>query len=290
MYKQFGYKFPMKLNVSLPTPLEYFARLVESDDEFPLLEAAAALAHDAHPGLDTEQVLGEVDALAARLRTRVPAGADPQLRLGALNQLFFQELKFGLNRNDYYDPDNSFVHRVLASRKGIPISLAVLWLELAQGIGLKALGVGFPGHFLVSVQVPQGLVVIDPATGESLGREQLGEHLDGLAPTDEAGHAIHLDVDAFLKPSTPREILARMLRNLREIYVAQNNPQRLLGVLDRLVLLLPQSAELRRERGLLHDAMGHAAAALDDLAWYLRHGEADAHIAERVAQLRWMLE
>lgn len=280
----------MKLNVSLPTPLEYFARLIESDDELPLLEAAAALAHDAHPELDIEQVLGEVDALAARLRERVNAGDGPLQRLGALNQLFFRELKFGLNRNDFYNPDNSFVHRVLASRQGIPISLAVLWLELAQGLGLKAQGVGFPGHFLVSVQVPQGLVVIDPATGESLGREQLMDHLDGLAPMDEAGHAIRLDVEVFLKPSTPREILARMLRNLREIYVSQGDRPRLLGVLDRLVLLLPRDAGPRRERGWLNDEMGHAAAALDDLAWCLRHGEADVQISERVAQLRWMLD
>lgn len=275
----------MILNMTPPSPLEYFAQLVKSDDELPLLEAAAALAHDAHPGLDTQQVLNEVDALAARLRKRVPLGAGSLLRLGALNQLFFDELKFGLNHNDYYHPDNSFVHCVLAQRQGIPISLAVLWLELAQGMGLKALGVGFPGHFLVSVQVPQGLVVIDPATGESLGRDQLSEYLESLAPVDEA----HLVLDAFLQPATPREVLARMLRNLREIYLAQGDQLRLLGVLDRLVVLLPDVAEFRHERGRLHDEMGHVTAALADLAWCLQNGEGDEQTAQRVAQLRWML-
>ncbi|ARU03976.1 hypothetical protein CCO03_04170 [Comamonas serinivorans] len=276
----------MNLNVKLPTPLEYFAQLVESDDEFPLLEAAASLAADVYPAMDTEQVRDQIDALAVRLRGRVATGADALQRLRALNQLFFEELRFGLNRNDFYNPDNSFVHQVLVTRQGVPISLGVLWLELAQGLGLKARGIGFPGHFLVSVQVPQGLIVIDPATGESLGREQLSEHLDGLAPTDEAGHTIHLDVDACLKPSTPREILARMLRNLREIYASQGDKVHLLGVLHRLVLLLPGVTDLRRERGLLHAELGELPAALADLEWCLQHGEHNAQLAERVAQLR----
>lgn len=279
----------MSLNVKLPTPLEYFAQLVQSDDELPLMEAAASLAHDMHPSLDTEGVRDQMDELAARLRQRLVHGADPLQRLRLLNHLFYEELHFGVNRNDFYDANNSFVHHVLQTRQGIPISLGVIWLELAQGMGLKALGIGFPGHFLVSVQVPQGLVVMDPATGESLSREQLAEHLEGLAPTDEGGRAIKLDVDACLKPSTPREIVSRMLRNLREIYLAQGDRQRQLEVLDRLVLLLPHTTELRRERGLLHADMGHAPAALLDLEWFLAHTESNparVSVAERVAQLR----
>ena len=279
----------MSLNVKLPTPLEYFAQLVQSDDELPLLEAVASLAHDAYPSLDTETVRDQMDQLSARMLKQLPRSADPLQRLGALNHFFFDELKFGINRNDFYQPDNSFVHRVLETRLGIPISLGVLWLELAQGIGLKARGIGFPGHFLVSVSVAQGLVVLDPATGQSLSREQLGEHLDGLAPADEAGQLIRLDVDACLKPSTPREIVARMLRNLREIYVSQGERERELDVLHRLVLLAPSHAELRRERGLLLADLGQTEQALADLEWFVTYGEDDplhASVVHRVQQLR----
>jgi regulator of sirC expression with transglutaminase-like and TPR domain len=285
----------MSLNVKPPTPLEYFAQLVQSDDELPLLEAVAALAHDAYPTLDTESVRDQMDQLAARMLARLPRSADPLARLGALNHFFFDELKFGINRNDFYHPDNSFLHRVLDTRRGIPISLGVLWLELALGIGLKARGIGFPGHFLVSVSVAQGLVVLDPATGQSLSREQLGEHLDGLAPADEAGQLIRLDVDACLKPSTPREIVVRMLRNLREIYVSQASQispiarERELAVLHRLVLLLPQQTELRRERGVLLAELGQTEQALADLDWFVAHTD-EAHarmaVAERARQLR----
>ena len=279
----------MSLNVKLPTPLEYFAQQVQSDDELPQLEAVASLAHDAYPMLDTEAVRDQKDQLSARMLKQLPRSADPLQRLCALNHFFFDELKFGINRNDFYQPDNSFVHRVLETRLGIPISLGVLWLELAQGIGLKARGIGFPGHFLVSVSVAQGLVVLDPATGQSLSREQLGEHLDGLAPADESGQLIRLDVDACLKPSTPREIVARMLRNLREIYVSQGERERELAVLHRLVLLLPGHADLRRERGLLLAELGQTALALDDLEWFMRQAKDEvtrSSVAARVQQLR----
>ena len=131
----------MSLSISAPTALEYFATLVSSDDHFPLLEAAASLAQDDYPDMDVQQVLGDMDQLLARLKRRLPADAAPLQRLRALNQFFFHDLNFGGNVNDYYDPDNSYLNAVLRTRRGIQISLAVLWIELAQGIGLHARGV-----------------------------------------------------------------------------------------------------------------------------------------------------
>ncbi len=119
----------MHFSLEAPTPLAYFATLVQSDDHFPLLEAATSLAQDEYPDLDVQQVLGDVDQLLARLKRRLPADAAPLQRLRMLNQFFFRDLSFGGNVNDYYDPDNSYLNAVLRTRRGIPISLAVLWME-----------------------------------------------------------------------------------------------------------------------------------------------------------------
>ena len=135
----------MQLNFDVPSPLQYFSSLVQSDAHFPLLEAAVCLAQDEYPDLDVEQVLGDVDQLLARLKRRLPSDAGDLQRLRGLNQFFFRDLGFGGNINDYYDPDNSYLNTVLRTRRGIPITLAVLWLELAAGLGLNARGVAFRG-------------------------------------------------------------------------------------------------------------------------------------------------
>ncbi len=168
----------MALSYSLPTPLEYFAALVQSDEQFPLLEAAACIAHDEYPEFDVQQLLGDMDQLLARVRRRLPEDASSLQRLRSLNQFFFHDLGFGGNVNNYYDPDNSYLNAVLRTRRGIPISLAVLWMELAQGLGLHARGISFPGHFMVKVLLPRGQVVLDPTTGQSLSREDLAERLE----------------------------------------------------------------------------------------------------------------
>ena len=168
----------MRLDITPPTSLEYFGALVESDDEFPLFETACAIAQDEYPELDVQQVLGDVAQLLSRVRRRLPADASALQRLRILNQFFFRDLSFSGNINDYCDPDNSYLHVVLRTRRGNQIALAVLWIELAQGLGLHARGVCFPGHFMVKVNLPKGQVVIDPFTGQSLSREELEERLE----------------------------------------------------------------------------------------------------------------
>ena len=124
----------MHLSFDPPTALDYFASLVESDGEFPLFEAAVSLGHDEYPDLDVQTVLGEVDQLLARVRRRMALDAGPVQKLRTLNQFFYRDLGFAGNLNDYYDPDNSLIHILLHTRRGIPITLAVLWMELAQGL------------------------------------------------------------------------------------------------------------------------------------------------------------
>jgi len=237
----------MDYKLQLPSALDYFTTLVQSDDDFPLLETAISLAQDEFPKMDIQQVLEEVDVLAARLKRRIPANADALDKLRALNAFFFEDMRFAGNVNHYDDPHNSYLNVVLSKRLGIPISLAGLWLELGQSLGLKVNGVSFPGHFLVKLDLvyPQeGHVVIDPFTGESLSRDDLAERLISWLPGAKLGkpQAISDDALAFhLEPAEPRQIIARMLRNLHEIYRRQDDQERLAKVRARLAVLLPNN-------------------------------------------------
>jgi regulator of sirC expression with transglutaminase-like and TPR domain len=279
----------MQLDFQAPTPLSYFRSLVQSDDHFPLLEAAASLAQDEYPELDVQQVLGDVDQLLARLKRRLAADAPALQRLRMLNQFFFQELSFGSNLNDYSDPDNSYLNAVLRTRRGIQISLAVLWLELAQGLGLHARGVCFPGHFMVKVNLPKGQVVIDPFTGQSLSREDLSERLEPYKRRSGLTGEFDVPLGLYLQSAPARDIIARMLRNLKEIHRAQADWTRLVAVQDRLVILLPQAWSEYRDRGLAHAAGGRTELAVKDLETYLGNAQdaldIDA-VAEHLASLR----
>lgn len=280
------------LNLS-PTPLDYFATLVQSDTQFPLLEAAASIAQDEYPDIDVQQVLGEVDRLLVRLRRRLPADAGPLHKLRLLNHFFFTELGFAGNLNHYHDPDNSYLNVLLHTRRGIPISLAVLWMELAQGLGLVVRGISFPGHFMVKVHLPLGLVVIDPFTGQSLSREELAERLQPFRALPESSSAADDDFDVplglYLQPATGRDILTRMLRNLKEIHRTQEDWERLLAVQERLIVLWPQAWSEHRDRGLIHAELGHVTDAVRDLDTYVTHADDSADhaaIAQRLAELR----
>ena len=259
--------------LSPPTPLAYFASLVGDDDHLPLLEAAVSIAQDEFPELDVQTVLGDMDQLLARLRRRCPSDAGALQRLRALNQFFFRDLGFGGNVNNYYDPENSYLNVVLRTRRGIPITLAVLWLELAQGLGLKAMGVNFPGHFMVKVNLPNGQVVIDPFTGQSLSREELSERLEPYKRRNGLVDEFDVPVGLYLQAAPGRDILARMLRNLKEIHRTHEDWPRLIAVQDRLLVLLPDAWAEYRDRGLAWAEMGDARLAVQDLEIYVEHSD-----------------
>ena len=259
------------LHFETPTALEYFATLVADDASLSVLEAAVAVAQEDLPGLDPQAVLAEVDALAERLRRRLPADAVPVQKLRLLNRYFFHELGFAGNVNNYYDRRNSYLPEVLRTRRGIPITLALLYVELAQQIGLRACGVSFPGHFLIKLNLPGGEVVIDPFDGRSLSRDGLEER---LLPYRERRGALGDDevpLGLYLQMAEPRAVVARLLRNLKEIHRGARDWQRLLSVLDRLVVLLPDEWEERRDRALVLAELGRLEAAATDVAAYLQH-------------------
>jgi len=252
-----------------PTPLEYFATLVKAGDAMPVFEAAASLAHDEEPQLDLQALVTEIDTLAHRLKTRLPADAGALTRLRMLHHFFYAELGFSGNRNDYYAVHNSYLHEVLRTRMGIPVSLAVVWLELAHGIQLRADGVSFPGHFLVKVRLPDGYVVLDPLTGQSLSPEDIAERLEPLRQHLADADDEELPLALYLQAASARDIVARMLRNLKAIHRANRDWQRSVAVQDRLLVLEPGAWSERRDRGIALAQLGRSAQALQDLQAYV---------------------
>jgi regulator of sirC expression with transglutaminase-like and TPR domain len=252
----------LPLDWAVPSALDYFATLVADDEGLNLAEAATAIALVDVPQLDVQQVMAELDRLGERLRRRLPSDAGPSHRLRMLNQYFHGELGFAGNVNDYYAVGNSYLHQVLQTRRGIPITLAIIYMELAAHVGLRVKGVSFPGHFLMKLRLPQGEVVLDPFSGRSLGRSELDEFLSpwrdraGLAPGEP------MSLDAFLGTASPRQILARMLRNLKQIHLEQGDLPRLLAIQQRLVALLPEDqaeqAELVQCQQQIRDRDGPA--------------------------------
>lgn len=275
------------LSLSAPSALDYFGMLVADDSSFPLLEAAASIGQDEDPRLDVQGVLFRVDDLAAKLRRRLPSDAPPLQRLRAVTAYFFQELGFSGNVNDYYDRNNSLLPHVLESRRGIPISLAVLFMEMARQLDLNVLGVSFPGHFLIKVTMAKGDVIIDPFTGASLSREDLEER---LAPYRQK-EMLRSDwpLSLFLQAAPPRDILARMLRNLKEIDRSRCDWVRLERTQSRMVLLLPQAWEEHRDHALVLAELGQHRRAAEVMDLYLqqRPDAADA-MALRRHQSAWL--
>ena len=251
-----------------PTALQYFASLVQSDENFALMEAAISIAQDAEPDLDLQAVMAELDRLQVRLQQRLSGETDPLRQLSVLNKFFYGELGFAGNLNNYYDPANSYIHHVLGTRRGIPISVALVWLELAGSLDLAVEGISFPGHFMVKVLLPQGQVVLDPLTGESHSANALAERLQPFL--DEAGiqpeEAAPLGL--YLQAASARDIVERMLRNLQEIHQSQRDWDMLVAGINRLMLLQPGKPELLRERGMAYAQGGVNDRALADLERY----------------------
>jgi len=268
-------------------PLEFFAALVQQDDSIPLFEAALSIAQDAEPLLDLNVPQLAIDLLAAKLQRRLPSDASHIQKLRMLNHYFYHELGFAGNINNYYDPDNSYLHRVLITRRGIPISLAVVYMELAEQIGLQVKGISFPGHFLMKMSVQSGDIILDPFNGSSLSREELEERLEPYFL--QQGDSSDLPLATYLQEARPRDILVRMLRNLKALFSEHAQWQNLLAVQERLLILLPDEITERRDRGLAYSNLQCPQAALQDFEAYLAErphaADADA-VRSRLPELR----
>jgi regulator of sirC expression with transglutaminase-like and TPR domain len=254
-------------------PLEAFEIAVRQDDtRIDLARACLLIAQDAYPGLDVERYLAEIEGLAIRLRSRLPDRGGAEEKVMALNQFLFGDLGFVGNTRDYYDPRNSYLNEVIDRRTGIPITLAIVYMEVGRRIGLPLAGVSFPGHFLVRLKLRGRTLVLDPFSGGTpVSESDLRERLQRVIPegaTDNVPVGA-LPLDQFLEPATNRQILARVLRNLKGIYREADQPQRMLDVLNRMLLVVPDASAELRDRGIVYQRLECYRAALKDLSDYV---------------------
>jgi regulator of sirC expression with transglutaminase-like and TPR domain len=250
-----------------------FAALI-AQPAVPLAAAALAIAEEEYPGMEPRPYLEQLDALAAQVARRLPAAPHAAATLRELRSVLFEEGGFRGNAEAYYDPRNSFLNEVLERRLGIPITLSILYMEVARRVGLTLHGVGFPGHFLVKHVAGERVTFIDPFHGgEVLSSDDCVQRLRKVAPS-RASEPRHLEA------VSTRQILGRMLHNLKRIYVETGDDVRALWVLDRLVLLAPDDPAERRDRGLVEARLGGFAAAVEDLDAYLAAAPAAADAAK----------
>lgn len=269
--------------------LERFQTLVRRpEQDLDLAEAALLLAAaDEYPDLDVPAYLARLDALARGARERLSEGADLEETIVALNRFLFIEQGFAGNTRDYYDPRNSFLNEVLDRRLGIPITLSILYMEVGRRLGLAFEGVSFPGHFLVKFSTREGDVVLDPFYGGvPLSEEDLMDRLEEVYGEAAAARAA---LPQLLHTAGKREILVRMLRNLKGIYLRTENYAKALAVANRILLIEPQLPEELRDRGRLHERLECFRAAADDYARYLAlepHAGDAREISTRLTELK----
>jgi regulator of sirC expression with transglutaminase-like and TPR domain len=251
------------------TLAESFAALVGrrvEDERIDLGQAALTIALTEYPELSFGAYLARLDALAARVRTRISELGEPAQTIPALNTVLFEEERFRANRDDYYDVRNSFLNEVLDRKLGIPITLSLLYMEIGRRVGFPLFGVGMPGHFLVKHYDVEGRqVLIDPYNnGRVLTASDCQRRLDEIY----AGH-ISLQPE-FLLPVNRRQMLTRLLNNLKGIYLAARNFRKALPIVDMILVIYPRSPEDVKQRAMLRHGLGNVRGAIDDLEDYLK--------------------
>ena len=265
-----------------PEIIEAFAARVRSevdDERIDLLRAALAFARIEYPRLDIEPYVKHIEQLASRVASLISDTGDPGKSIAALNQVLFQEEMFRGNLVDYYSPRNSFINDVLDRRLGIPISLAVIYLEVARRVGFPLFGVGMPGHFLLKhYEVSGRAILIDVfERGRIVTEEDCQKKLNKIY----AGQIV-LQPE-FLMPVTRRQMLTRMLNNLKTIYLSQRNFRRALQVVDLILVIYPRSPEDVKQRAVLRYNLDDYSGALADFDEYVKMSP-DASDTEEIRQ------
>jgi regulator of sirC expression with transglutaminase-like and TPR domain len=259
-----------------------FAALVGpgvEDERVDLMRAALTIAQTEYPDLDLDAYRGRVESLAQRVKQQVPSLGDPSDSIAALNQVLFDEEGFRGNAEDYYDPRNSFLNDVLDRKLGIPITLAVIYMEVARRVGLPLVGVGMPGHFLLKHYDIEGReILVDPFNrGGVLTAMDCQRRLDQIY-----GGQMPLQPE-FLMAVSRRQVLVRMLNNLRSIYLSSRNFRKALPVVDLILAVYPRSPEDVKQRAMLRWSLGQSLGALADLEDYLKMSP-DASDADEIRQ------
>jgi regulator of sirC expression with transglutaminase-like and TPR domain len=270
-----------------PAPEALFRRMLDRpEEEIDLAEAALLIAKNAYRDLDVPGYLARIGELAGKLSAQLPEDGTESSRIVALNRFLFEDQGFAPSVENYYDPRNSFLNEVLERRVGIPLSLSILYIEVGRRIGLPLQGVSFPGHFLVKCTLKEGMVIIDPYCGGiTLSLQDLQQRLRET----RGGEVSRAIVAAMLVAANKREILARMLRNLKAIYLDQRDYVRALSAIDWIIAVTPGEATEVRDRGLTYVKLECFRAALEDLEHYMQKAPDAADMDEirsHVVELR----
>ncbi len=251
--------------------------MLAAREPVPLARGALLIAHEEYPALELEKYLDKIAALAREAEMVVKIGNDTIEKIQLLSHFLFEQKGFEGNREAYSDPRNSFLNEVIDRRRGIPITLSVLYLEVGRRLGLNLYGIGFPTHFLVKAVDDRGELIIDPFyEGVILTLDEVRARL-----TQVYGQPVEVS-PAHLKPIGVRHILVRMLRNLKNIYLKSGDATRALSALDRILLLDPRSFEELIERGTLYETLECFKAALDDFRSFL--SQVPEHTAAETAR------
>ncbi len=262
-----------------------FGEIVARDeDSLELDRAALLIAAEEYPNLNVEEYLSLLDEIGEQARAQDDFFAAPLTRIMLLSNLLFDELEFRGNAENYYDARNSFLNDVINRRTCIPITLSVLMMEVGRRIGLRLFGVGMPGHFLVKYVDEEQEIFADPFHGgrivdEDRCRQLIEQMYDGRMPFSLS----------FLHAVTKKQILNRMLQNLKGVYAKANDHFKLLGLIERALMINPNSASEVRDRGSANFALKRYVEARKDFENYLRQlPEADdaARIKSLLAELR----
>lgn len=243
--------------------------------------AALTLATIEFPGLEIENCIRTLDTFAAEVASRTRDSTGPSY-VNAVNQFLFEEIGLRGNSDDYFDPHNSCLNQVISRRTGIPITLSVLYMEISRRLSKPVFGIGLPGHFVVQYNDGLYSTFIDPFNG--------GELLSADQCYDRAQMPIG-DL-RVLAPVDKRQILFRMINNLRGIYFSRRSFAKALQIMDLLLDVSPDLADLHKQRALLHLQMQQMKAARVDLESYLRLAPEADDKAEMELQLktvvRWL--
>ncbi len=234
-----------------------------ADGDFDLALGALLIAVTDDPNVDIDGASANLDRMAEAARSRMPAHADALQELNAITDLLFGVIGFAGNRDDYYDPRNSYLNQVLERRLGIPITLSLLCMEVGRRAGVPILGIGMPGHFLIRHRREENFFVDAFNGGLLLNRDECGALMREATGDGARLKSSHLD------PVTHREILARILRNLKAIYWDREDFDRCITTIGALMTVLPNRPEEQRDRGVVHLKAGNHQQSADDFAAYI---------------------
>lgn len=243
----------------------FYNEIHQPESQINLAKAAFYIAQEEYPNLEIPAYLHTLDVMAVEVEALLPKERYPLRVIQSLNQYFFDQLGYVGNTDDYYDPRNSFLNEVIERRTGIPITLSLIYLEVARRLNFPMVGINFPGHFIIRPEFEDTGIFVDVFNrGEVLFEQDCEERLTQLYHRPISLQPI------FLQPVSPRQFLARMLSNLKLIYLNRQDLLKALTFVEYILLLFPDAVRELRDRGLLYYQLGNASKAAQDLEFYLK--------------------